>query len=427
MQTAGMKIPEAFLHHCWRWQLWHRPLETTDGREIKVRSPGTPNVHEGPDFLDADIEIGGIRWRGHVEVDVRPADWQRHGHHRHVHYQNVILHVVWNASEQAGHTLPLLPIKDYVRKDVMEKWDQLLHTSHIPMCGPLLDESHRPVIQSTLERAGLNRLHGQAQRILDWLAQGGHHWEGTAYRWMVRYMGSGPNIDAFEALALHLPIHILWKHRDQLDQVEALLFGMAGLLPDVPSDNYSRMLQREFNFLQHKYALRRPMLQWKMARLRPANFPTVRIAQLAAFIHHHGDFLRPLLSADSLQSIARLVHVPLSHYWQRHYYWGRPYLKKAPGLGRQWQTMLLINVAAPLQYAYGLHQQLPQLRKQAIKLWDRLPAEQHHIARRYVSAGFSTHSALHSQGVLYMFRRYCSPRKCMECPIGITLLKGVAP
>ncbi len=421
-----MRPPEALLHHWWRWRLWRGPLETVDGRRVWVRSPGRPNADEGPDFVDADVEIDGIRWRGHVEIDVEPSGWKAHGHDRHPHYRAVVLHVVWEVAEPPSHGIPTVAARPHFRADLLERWHQLMEGRTTPACTPLLNEAVRPVMAHTIARHGIQRMQDQAERLFRWLDESGHHWESVAYWWMARYMGSGPNADAFEAVARHLPLTVLWKHRDQPTQVEALFFGMAGLVPEPPPDDYARRLRDEFQFLRRKYGLRPPVLQWKTARMRPANFPTVRLAQLAAYLHHHGDFLRPLLAVDSGTAMARFVAVPVSDYWQRHYSWGRPYRGKAPRLGRQWIHNLLINVAAPLQYAYGMHQANEWLQRRALELWDRLPAERHRIVRPYAAAGFPAHSALHTQGILHLARTRCASQGCLQCPVGRRILGGDA-
>ncbi len=420
-----MRIPEALAVYCWQWQRWKGPLTTVDGQPLAVYSPGTLNRDEGPDFLDADIQIGPVRWRGHIEVDLQERYWKQHGHDRNPHYRTVVLHAVWQPDGTAGHGLPVFDISAHVDSVLLGRWHQLQRAPRHPACQGLLDEHARPIMASVVEKAGIDRLQEKAQAILQRAAASHHDWETIAYILWARYLGSGPNIDAFEATSRQVPLAILLKTRHNLLRLEALLMGAGGLLAPAPDDvPYAARLRQEWAFLRHKYGLESlPGLRWKMHRLRPANFPTVRMAQLAGYIHRQGQFLRPLLEVRRPADVAALADIEVSDYWKRHYYWGRPRKGDAPRLGRQWQHNLMINVIAPLQYAYGRHQQRADLQRRALHLWDALPAEDNRITRPYRAAGFPLHSAIHSQGVLALYRRRCRPRHCLECGLGQALLE----
>ncbi len=415
---------EMFAAYCWRWQRWNGPLHTLDGQPLVVFSPGVPNPDEGPDFLDADLQIGAVRWHGHIEIDLKEHFWQQHKHHENPHYRSVVLHAVWTPDGRGGHRLPIFDISAHVDRRVATRWQHLQKTPQVPACAELIGAAHRPVTASLVEEAGMQRMQEKAEAILREAQAVQHDWETIAYILFIRYAGSGPNIDAFEATARRLPLSILLKHRQSLIQLEALLMGVAGLLTGAPADDeYGGRLQQEWRFLQHKYGLESgAAAAWKMARLRPANFPLVRMAQLAAHLHRHGGFLRPLLAVRRPADVTALTDWDVSPYWQAHYHWGRRRKGRPPRLGRQWQHNLLINVIAPLQYAYGIHQQQAGMQQQALSLWDALPAEDHRTTRPYRSAGFPLRTALHSQGAIHLYRHACRPRRCLTCPLGQAVL-----
>jgi hypothetical protein len=423
-------MQEAFLHFLWQFQYFDKSrLQTADGRPIQVIKPGVWNTNAGPDFTQARVVVGGLEWAGNVELHLRSSDWQQHRHQHDQAYDNVILHVVWEYNQPIryadGTEIPVVTLQPHTDKSLITKYEFLLkNLAPIPCVSQFrsVKDIHK---RQALDKALMNRVQEKAVLVKELYQKNQQNWEETAYQLLVRNFGFKINSDSMLALAQSLPLKILHKHADSLLQLEALLFGQAGLIPSHSEDAYVQSLQREYQFLKHKYTLESPVTgsQWKFLRLRPANFPTLRIAQVAALLHQKKFLFSSLLSLQKPEEILSLMEVKPSAYWHEHYHFGKS-SKHEGNLGKDSQHNILINSVVPLLTAYAEIRNEQEYIERAVSLLEVMPPEDNKITRLWKdSMGLPINNAFDSQACLELYNRFCSERKCLMCPVGVALLK----
>lgn len=422
---------EQLLHYVWRHRLFPlRPLYTTDGRALEVVDPGLPNTDAGPDFFNAKVRVDGTLWVGNVEVHERASDWLRHGHDRDRAYDNVVLHVVGDADAEVcrtdGHPVPqlLLPCPDEVRCH----YDELRQSDVFPPCRAVLTSLPLLKVHAWLSALLAERLRRKADAIGVRLRQNGNHWEDAFFVTLARNFGFGLNADAFEAWALRLPLRDVAKHRDSLFQIEALFFGLAGLLDDEPAcvaDEYPASLLREYRYLQHKFTLPAslPRDRWRFLRLRPSGFPHVRLAQLAAIYRQQEGLLSRAMESATLDEARRLFVAETSPYWNTHYRFGAPSACCPKRLGAGAVDLIVLNTVIPFLYAYGQHRSDENLCARAARFLEELRAEDNSIIRQWAAAGLPVRTAADSQALLQLKAAYCDRHDCLRCRFGYEYLK----
>ena len=429
-------ISEELLYFIWQFQyVANQPLITTDGEPVEVLHPGFRNGNAGPDFLNARLRIAGIDWVGTVEAHVRTSDWLVHRHQGDKAYDNVILHIVWHHDRAVprpdGTRLPTLELAPLTSDNLLNKYSSLTaNTDVIPCAGQF--RMVKPLRQTAmLDKALLERLERKATDVQLLYDATGQDWEETAYRLLAIHLGSKVNTDPMEQLTRTVPLRVLHKHRDNLTQLEALLFGTAGLLDDnpetdAPPDEYRAVLHREHQFLATKYALTDRQLAahvWKWGKLRPAGFPTMRLAQLARLIHQHGSLFSLLIGTADAPALLTLLQIMPSAYWQTHYRFGKAGAKVSASLGEATATSLLINVAVPLLAAYAKRKDQPDSLDRAIGLLEQLPAEDNRITRLWDTLGLGVKTAFDSQASIELYNNFCTPKRCLNCQIGMALVR----
>lgn len=404
-------------------------LTSTEGEVINVLSPGFPHEDAGPDFTQAKIRIGTMEWNGHVEIHVKSSDWMRHGHDRDPAYQNVILHVVWEDDLPVYYpdaaSIPTIELKHRIRPSLLKNSSALLKSATKIACADSIHLVDPLTRMSMVERALMSRLELKSRDISLLLQANEGDWAETTYQWLTRHMGFKKNNEAFFRLSEQLPLKIIRKHHQDLAQLEALLFGMSGLLHAEPRDDYEDSLQREYSFLGSKYGLsghELSIVEWKFLRLRPANFPTIRIAQLARLLSRSPDVFAQLIDAPEAGAIRSLFAVSQSDYWRGHYQFGKPTGHPIPGMGSSAVDSLLINVCAPILVAYGKSIANDEYVDRAIDLLHCIKAEQNYITRHWKGLGQPLTSAADSQGVIGLYKCYCQPRQCLRCGVGAAIL-----
>lgn len=425
--------PEAFLHYLWQFQQFSAAdLRAESGEAVQVLHPGWLNPHAGADFQEARLLLGDVEWVGTVEIHRRSSDWFNHNHQTDGAYDNVVLHVVWQhdapVTRRDGTPIPTLALASRTDLALLARYQALLDARAPIPCAPRFGRAGDLAKLSMLDRALTQRLQTKADAVAGMFRQTGNDWEETAWRVVARAFGAKLNADPLERLAGALPLKILQKHRGNALQVEALLFGTAGLLPGpAEADEHAARLGREFGFLEKKYGLADRRLsthEWKFLRLRPAGFPTVRLAQLAALVNRHPHFFALLTHPDSAEALRAALDAPQSAYWQRHYVWGKPAAKPVPGLGEEALNSLVINAAVPLLAAYARERGQPQYLEKAIRLLEEAPAEKNGVISEWRALGLRVQTAFDSQGALEWHARFCTPRQCFRCNVGAALLKG---
>lgn len=419
---------EDFLHYIWKLQAFERvELQTEEGAALHIIQPGQHNHEAGPDFLEAQVQIGGTLWAGSVEIHLKASDWIQHKHSEDAAYDNVILHVVLEADQPiyyaSGQAIPTLALRQRIQPGMLRNyWALMRQKTWIPcqFQWPKVDAFHKTL---WLERLIVERLEHKTRPLQERLQATHHDWEQVLFEQVARSLGGTQNGDVFECLAQTLSLQLLRKHRDQKLQLEALLFGQAGFLEAELPDAYSQRLAQEFRFLQRKYDLqpfRRSV--WRFARMRPGNFPTLRLAQLVALLRRFSYWFSPVLHLKTPKAIENHFAVELEGYWQQHHQFARPSKRRHLHLGKETLRRISINAVVPVMFWYGKYRQEPRFRKQALQLLEQMPAEQNRILRGWAELGTKATDAAQSQALLHLYKNYCSEKRCASCAIGSRLL-----
>lgn len=423
-------MQEQLLHFIWHRKLFdHTNLTTTEGYPIEILHPGFPNQDQGPDFLQARIRIADQLWAGHVEIHIRSSSWYLHAHDKDSHYNNVILHVVWIEDQpvmtMAGIRIACMTLEGKIDNNLLERYRLLMNNEEWIPCASSLSTIPDLIRTSWLERLMAERLESKTNYIMQLLDRCSNDYEQAFFVMLARHLGAPANSDAMENLALKVPLNILRKHGDRIDQVEAILFGVAGMLTKEINSEYPLKLKNEFDFLRVKYGLKViPALQWKFMRMRPAHFPTIRIAQLAVLISSTVHFITLLTQDHSGDSwIKRFMIKTHNEYWDHHYHFKSeaPYLIKQ--LGKNTAVSLVINLVVPFMFFYGKMQGLPHLREKAMRIISEMPAEKNSIITSWGHNGWAAFDAGQSQAMLHLKKNYCDDRRCLHCAVGLQLMK----
>ena len=421
---------ELLLNYVWKHKIFPlKMLQTATGESVEVIDAGLPNTNAGPDFFNAKLKIGGTLWVGNIEVHTLASDWMRHGHDKDAAYDNVILHVAETVDCEVfranGAPVPQLQLS--CPESVRRHYDELSHTEIYPPCYSILSSLPKLTVHSWLSALQVERFEQKARAIAARLERYNNHWEDVFFITLARNFGFGLNGDAFEAWASRLLFRAIDKHRDDLFQVEAFFFGQAGLLdeelPD--ADGYYLKLQKEFRYLQHKFQLSVPMTatQWRFLRLRPGNFPHVRLAQLANLYYKERSLFSRIMEADTLEAVRKLLTVTTSPYWEEHFNFRKVSSSREKQVGKNAQNLIVINTVIPFLYAYGLHKADELLCERATGFLESLKAEDNHIIRHWSGAGLPVSTAADSQALLQLQKEYCDKKDCLRCRFGFEYLR----
>lgn len=424
-------MTEAFLHYIWQYQYFDKTgLVTTAGDPVAVYAPGIRNRDAGPDFFNARVRIQGMDWVGNVEIHIHASGWDDHHHDEDPAYDNVILHVVWNDDQKIlrrdQSVLPTVELKHRVAGSLLLRYRDLMDVPDAIPCAGLIGRVNELTRVSAIHSALMQRLQERATRVAQLLEKSGNSWEETCYHLIVRNFGFKVNHEPFGQLARAIPYRILLKHADQLLQVEALLFGQAGFLEEVYDNGYYNALQREHRLLAKKYAIEDKKLmrsQWRFLRLRPANFPTLRIAQLAALLAGQKNIFSKMMDASAYDTLVKLFAVRQSDYWQYHYRFGDGGREAVPSLGSSAVENLIINSVVPLLVAYGRLRDEQRYVDRAIDVLEHIPCERNKILRTWEALGVRAFNAADSQGLIELYNNFCLKRRCLDCNIGFAIME----
>ncbi len=421
---------EELLHFVWRMRRFnHDQLLTTEGEPLDILQAGTHNTHAGPDFSDARIRIGDTFWAGNVEMHLLASDWHRHQHEQDASYDNVILHVVFEEDQpilrKSGERIPCLELKRRIPAKLSAQYLRLQHNEHWIPCQHQFYQVSEITRNLWLDRLLVERLEQRTASLEQRLKWNRFDWEETFYQWLGRSFGVKVNIDPFDQLVRSVSLWVLHKHKNNLFQIEALLFGQAGLLTDELKDEYPKRLREEYLFLQKKYRLT-PMFgsTWKFLRMRPANFPSIRIAQLATLIYQSVHLLSKVLVVQNVAEIENMLEVQLSNYWQTHYLFDRASAKRKKRLGKNTVHLLIINTIAPFLFFYGKYKGDQDYKDLALQLLEELRPEENSVITQWEALGVSPQSAYQSQALLQLKNEYCNQQKCLQCAVGSAVLTG---
>jgi len=418
-------MSEELLYFIWQQKHFNSAqLKTTAGERLAVLNSGMRNHDSGPDFTQAKIRIASDLLAGNVEIHVRSSDWKKHRHQHDKAYSNVILHVVYEDDEKnPAPELPTLELKDKIDPKFFSRYRQLMGNMGWIPCESLIGQVDRLFISSGLHRLMIERLEQKTKDILERLLQNKNSWEETFYHITARNFGLKVNADAFELLAKSLPLKIIARHKNSLPQIEALVFGQAGLLEQKFRDEYPNSLKKEFGFLRKKYGLQpMPAHLWKFMRLRPPAFPTVRLAQFAMLLYESSYLFSKILEADKVKQLAKLFHAEPSAYWANHYRFDAVSKNRIKTPGQDFIHTLIINAVIPVMFIYGKSKDNRGIQDKSLSFLEQLPFEKNAIIRKWQSLGIQPSSAFDSQALLQLKNRYCSQKRCLNCHIGNKLL-----
>ncbi len=419
---------EKLLHYIWKYGLFNTSnLSTTDGVALEIIDSGNSQTDSGPDFFNAKIRLNGQMWAGNVEIHTKSSDWYAHQHDKNAAYDTVILHVVGEedcpVTRTDGQKIPqfVLPVSEKLKND----YQFLLTCDTALPCAERLHELTPLFITDWITALSMERLEQKTERILEWLEQEQGNWEAVCYRLFCRNLGFSTNSDAFERLARCTPLLFMQKHANSLFQIEAFLFGQAGFLEDTSlrTDTYYLQLQTEYRFLKQKFGLT-PLAAscWKTARMRPANFPHIRIAMLAHYIEQGFSLFTRICETSQPEELRNLFKIKLSGYWDTHYHFGEISTERTKALGKSATDILLINTVAPLLYAYSIRTGNEAYKERASGLLETLKPEENRIVTDFSAAGITPRNALDSQALIQLKKQYCDTKKCLYCRIGHRLL-----
>ncbi len=421
-------MTERLLQFIWQFQYFNAgELRTEQGDPVSIIAAGKYNTNQGPDFLQAKIKIGDTLWAGNVELHIRTSDWNKHSHQNDSNYNNVILHVVWqNDIAVENSTLPLLVLENRISSLLIEKYKSFMEQQGFIPCAAGLQSVSEIIWLTWKDRLLVERMQRKAAVITGQLfPRSNNHWEEVCWWLVARNFGIKINADAFEAVARSISINILAKHKNSIHQLEAMLFGQAGLLECDFEESYPVMLKKEYAFLSKKYSLKPVTVPVHFLRMRPSSFPTVRLAQLAAFIYQSSHLFSQVLESKNVKEIIKLFEVTANDYWHYHYRFDEraAYLPKK--VGQDSINVFIINSLAPLLFAYdNYHHQ--QKNKDKVMDWlQELAPEKNAITKAFCSYGVLNKSAFDSQALLELKSMYCDVKKCLDCAIGNNLLKYI--
>lgn len=422
-------MKEDFLHYIWNFKLFDtKNLKTSKFEGVKIIKSGQHNKDAGPDFFNAHIQIENTVWVGNVEIHTKSSDWNKHQHQFDNAYDNVVLHVVYENDEEIlnskNQVIPTLELKSIILENVIENYKNLNQSQSWVPCAKQISAVDSFTINAWLERLAYERLERKSEEIKIILAQNTNDWESTFYQLLLKYFGLKVNALPFELLAQNTPLKVLEKHRNRIS-IEAILFGQAGFLNETKEDDYYLKLQKEYDFLKNKFQLT-PLDKsvWKFLRLRPYNFPTIRIAQIAQLITSKPRMFNQFLNANKLNDIQKMLNISASEYWDNHFNFDSTSKQKSSKkLGIQTINNLIINVVIPVIFVYGKTINDEEIVAKSLNWLEELKAENNSIISNWKAININPNNALQSQALIELKNNYCSEKKCLNCNIGNKLLK----
>ncbi len=421
-------MSEDILQFIWKQQAFTNACKTLSGKKFEIIHPGEHNQDAGPDFFNARIKMDGTIWAGNVEIHTKTGEWNNHKHQNDTAYNNVILHVVAEHDKEIRTEDGRQP-ETWVMKfpeEYSQAWIDLLQSLRWIPCEHLIQNVRPLDILLWMQSLAVERLEHKAETIKSEMIQENIDFDTVFFRTLTRYFGFNTNQIPFEMLGKSLKWQQIAKHRNNLPQIEALLFGQAGFLVGALKDSHYNQLKQEYKLLQTKFSLNPIDAKlWKFSRMRPGNFPSIRIAQLAMLLHTNERFFSRILEADSLARLENLLNTESSEYWETHYRFGEESKSRRKCLGKTSREILLINAVIPMLFLYGEIKQQQEHKDKAIHFLEDIKAENNSIIRKWADLGIVAENAMESQSLLHLKKYYCNPKKCLFCRIGqILVLEG---
>src|SRR5215831_10647608 len=418
-------MTEQLLQFIWQFQYLNKnELTTSTGEILQIIYAGQYNTNQGPDFTNAKIKIEKTTLVGNIELHIKTSDWKKHNHHHDSNYRNVILHVVWDHDISEQNSVPVLELKERVSKILLQQYEGLMKAAGFIACENSIQLVRDITWRSWKERLLVERLIRKSKSVEIYLKQSKDHWEETFWWLLARNFGMKINAEAFEEIARSIPLNILAKHKSQIHQLEALLFGQASLLTQNFEEGYPKMLKKEYEFLKKKYDLKPSNQPVFFLRMRPGNFPTIRLAQLAILLHESVHLFSKIKEADSINEIKKWFDVTANDYWHYHYHFDETSSFKKKKLGATMIDNIITNTIVPVLFAYGNYHDEEKYKQKAIKWLEEVSAEQNSITKAFMQLGVENKNSFDSQGLIELKNEYCDKKRCLNCSVGNAILKG---
>ena len=421
-------MKEDFLHYLWKFKKFDAlNLKTFNGEEITIINVGQYLELAGPDFFNAQITIDNQKWAGNVEIHLKSSDWYVHHHERDEAYENVILHVVWEHDTEIfrknNTEIPVLELKKYVDKETVANYQSLMTPKSWIFCEKQLADIPQFALKNWQERLFFERLERKSNPIFELSEKTNRDWEAVLFCLLAKNFGLNTNGEIFLKIAQSIPFSIIRKESFEVENLEALLLGNAGLLDLEKEDNYFKDLKFRYFYLLHKYQLEKKIIEpVQFFKHRPDNFPTIRLSQLANLYHSQQNLFSKISSSTLLKSIYEVFDVSASNYWQNHYQFDKESPKKKKQLSKSFVDLVIINTIIPLQFAYAKSQG-KEISEELIQLLDEVAPEKNAILDKFNSFGIKSRNAFETQSLLQLKNEYCNKSRCLECAIGMELLK----
>ncbi|MGJ1265201.1 DUF2851 family protein [Sphingobacterium spiritivorum] len=430
-----MRIPEKLLHFIWRFRLFDQyNLQTLQKDDIKIQDVGHYNLNAGPDFLHAKIRIGKEEWNGHIELHVTDKAWYQHQHDKDKSYDNVILHVIWDGDEEVrrsdGTSVPTLCLKPLIRSDLITKYEFIMGNSNawIP-CEKQIGDVEPLFVKQWLSRIAVERFHDKYDILIKQFIGYGCDFEKMAFVMLARAFGQKVNADSFQELAELIPFTLIHKYRNDVMKSEALVLGIAGFLgeSEVFEDSYAGNLHKEYQYLRKLHRLpEMDKSRWKFMRMRPYNFPTFRIAQLVSLYRQQEGLFSYIMELETLAELRVLFEkIKLSEFWERHYTLQKSAVKHSTKMGKLAARTLIINSIVQLLFLYGKYFDQEMYICKAMAWLEELEAESNSIVNKFAAIGVPALCAADSQALIHLKSHYCAFKKCLDCQIGLQILKPI--
>ncbi|SDI08468.1 Protein of unknown function [Flavobacterium omnivorum] len=422
-------MKEDFLHYLWKFKKFDAlNLRTFNDEEITIINVGQYLELAGPDFFNAQITIGNQKWAGNVEIHLKSSDWYVHHHELDSAYENVILHVVWEHDTEIYRSnnieIPVLELKKYVDPVTIQNYQSLMAPKSWIFCEKQIKEVDEFVFKNWQERLFFERLERKSKPIFDLLAQTSQDWEAVLFSLLARNFGLNTNGETFFKMAQSIPFSIIRKESFEVENIEALFFGLAGLLDSEKEDNYYKDLKFRYFYVLHKYQLEHLMAdQVQFFKHRPDNFPTIRLSQLANLYHTHQNLFSKISTLNSLKNSVQVFQIGVSPYWESHYQFDKESPIKKKMLSKSFVDLLMVNTIIPLQFAFAKSQG-KEITEDLINLLNGLNPEKNAIIDKFSSFGIVSKSAFDTQSLLQLKKEYCNKSRCLECALGLELIKS---
>ncbi len=415
-------MDELLLSYIWKYRLFSiSKLYTTCGKPIIVKDSGSINTNAGADFLNCTLKIGDKIWCGNIEIHILSSHWYRHNHHNDSHYHNVILHIVHQNDKQvklpSGEPLYTLELKDIISKEIIHNYKNSVINKGL-ICKNFIKSTPDHIFKKWMKTLYLQRIEHKSLLIENCLNQTKGDWESVTFIMLAKAFGLRVNGELFMQMASSFPFKIIMKEQYDLLQIEALLFGQAGFLKEEIKDNYYRELKSRYEYIQLKYNLTPCLVSPKFSRLRPSNFPTIRLSQLANLLYHQKQIFSSILLCESTEDCYKILKTSVNEYWQQHYHFNKESThKRKKSVTKDFMDLLIINIIIPLQYLYYSKIGDEPMKIKSLDMAKKIKSEKNNIIRNFTGLNIKVLNAMESQALIHLHDLYCVNKKCMNCAI----------